>query len=253
MTQETVFGNDQDPNAAKPADQATPNALPAELVGLVGEGKKYASVDEALRSVPHKEMHIGKLETENEKLRRELEEKQAKLDQAKQIDDILNRMNSSSEEKVTPNSKQLDEGAIAQRVALMLKEENAQTVANNNISAVDSMMKEKYGEEKAKELVKTKAAELGVGVDFLMTMAAKSPKAFYTQMGIDQPQNAPKQINTSNSVNTETMNQHSGPEVGTYAYYNALRKTDPKKWESADVQVAMWNAARKDPTKFYNS
>ena len=65
-------------------DQATPdvvetqqNAIPTELAEFVGEGKKYQTVEDALKSIPHAQSHIQKLEEEMKQAREELAKRKA--------------------------------------------------------------------------------------------------------------------------------------------------------------------------------
>lgn len=263
MTEQSVFGNDQDPNPADnnadqaPAASAAQPTIPDALTGLVGEGKKYSSVEAAVSSLPHKELHIGKLEAENEAMRIQLEEAKRELDRASKVDEILNQMSSPSLEQEKGNnnlnSQPLDTAAITDSVLAQLEQRNTQAIAAKNKADVELHMQSKYGLEKSQQMVNAKAAELGVGVDFLMELAAKSPKAFYTQLGVDAQPASPQSVPTDSSVNTESLNMSASPAKDTYSYFQELRKKDPKAWEHPDTQARMFELAREKGSDFYNS
>ena len=70
VTQETVEPTTQE--AQQQDTQTKPFEIPTEAQDLVGEGKKYSSAEEALRSVPHAQQHIKTLEEEMAELKEEL-------------------------------------------------------------------------------------------------------------------------------------------------------------------------------------
>src|SRR5687768_7954579 len=74
MTDQTIFSDDVDqtPSDATPATTTQENTIPPELVELVGAGKKYATVEAALKALPHSQSHINKLEAELATLREEV-------------------------------------------------------------------------------------------------------------------------------------------------------------------------------------
>ena len=59
MSEETIF--DQSTNEDQNIDTSITNSqLPTEVLDFVGDGKKYSSVEDALKSVPHAQKHIQK-------------------------------------------------------------------------------------------------------------------------------------------------------------------------------------------------
>ena len=51
--------------------------LPDEALDLIGEGKKYGSVEAALKALPHAQKHIATLEAEAQALREQLAKEKA--------------------------------------------------------------------------------------------------------------------------------------------------------------------------------
>ena len=73
MSEEQVTQAESNTQETQQQDtQAKPFEIPTEAQALVGEGKKYASAEEALRSVPHAQQHIKTLEEEMAQLKRDL-------------------------------------------------------------------------------------------------------------------------------------------------------------------------------------
>ena len=88
--------------------------------------------------------------------------------------------------------------------------------------------------------MKLKAQELGVSVEFLQSVAAQSPKAFLAQLGLDNTSNQAPVVAPRNDINPRALNETSGRvKEGTYAYYENIRKTDPKAYYSPKIQIEM--------------
>src|SRR4030043_1329496 len=70
---DSFFNGSTDPVVETPAIPSSPALnIPTEIAELVGEGKKYKSVEDALKSVPHAQQHIQTLEEENARIKAEL-------------------------------------------------------------------------------------------------------------------------------------------------------------------------------------
>lgn len=79
MSEQTIFNGEVD-QTPPVVTSPPPPVVPTELQELVGQGKKYATLDDAIKSVPHAQTHIAKLEQEAAQLREELQkERQQKI------------------------------------------------------------------------------------------------------------------------------------------------------------------------------
>ena len=197
-----------------------------QYADLIGEGKKYATVDAALGSVAPAQDHISKLEEEMEVLKAELETR-------KTVEDTLNSLVTTKDEGVTAPAA-LDEGTIEQLVANVLTKTETVKTQEKNILTVDAKMKETFG-DKATEALNKKAEELGVNSDFMMSLAAKSPVAFLNQFGIDNT--TPKEtVGTQEStINTEHF-QGKPVDPPKTVMRNATTKDMVAGWRAAGDQ-----------------
>ena len=194
---------------------------------LIGEGKKYKSIEAALSSVAPAQDHISKLE-------QEMAELKAELDKRKTVEDALNSLVTSKGSEETPSSNTLDEGAIETLVANVLNKTESKKTQENNILSVDAKMKEVYG-EKAVEKLNAKAQELGVGVDFMMSLAAKSPVAFLNQFGINNQSTTGNHKPSEGSINTQVF-QGTPPVKPKSVMRNATTKDMVNAWRAAGDQ-----------------
>ena len=116
-----------------------------------------------------------------------------------------------------------------------------------NLQIVDSKLTELFGTE-AESKVEQKGAELGLTKEYLKSMAADSPQAFFTLIG---EANA-KVVNpvTRSTINTagDFTNQTSDRD---YNYYSKIRKENPSVYFSPKVQREMADDATRLGGKFY--
>lgn len=149
---------------------------------LVGEGKKYASVEEAVKALAHSQHHITTLESETAKLR----EAQS---QSKTIEDVMARLqekqkpsddDKGSDDKDPAAQKPTDGEDVEATVKRLLEQQmNAQSASQNKKQVIDAMTKQ-FG-AKAGEVWDKVEKELGVDLD---QMSASSPVATLKLLGV---------------------------------------------------------------------
>jgi hypothetical protein len=204
MSEENLFAEDTATTETPAAPQTQQPSLPEEVLALVGTGKKYATPEDALRSVPHAQAHIARLEEEM----RELRERAA---QAKAIDDVYEALTSrqQSESVATTIAPVVDERFIDAVLERKLEEQKRAEEKRVNLNKVKDTLTAKFG-EKAPEVFKKKAEELGINEGFLTDLAAKSPVAALELFGA----NAKEKVSTavpSGSINPQAFVQNQQP------------------------------------------
>ncbi|ADX87770.1 hypothetical protein [Vibrio phage JSF23] len=207
--QANLFAQAQEPQAQEPqqpVQQPAPAApqLAPEVAAYVGEGRKYANVQAALASIPHAQSHIANLEAENQRLKQENETLKADLAKAKNLEDVVASLTVSQQ----PTASQVQAGLDEQAVLELLNKRDAQAQAQANQVAVTNALIGKFGDSnKATEALKAKAAELGVGFDFMKDLAAKSPKAVLSYFNVESKPTTSTVIPTA----TQTTAQFQTP------------------------------------------
>lgn len=200
MTDTTLF---PDAGTTPPIQESaiTPAApvLPDEVASLVGVGKKYNSVEDALKALPHAQAHIARIEEENKTLRE-------KAAQARALEEVYEALTSRPlNGEATPTMTQaFDETMLDTVLERKLQEKQAQELRNNNLSTVRDSLTEKFG-EKASEVFGNKAKELGVNEAFLTDVAAKSPKAAMELFGLAKKDTQPSTAAPVGSINTQAL------------------------------------------------
>lgn len=237
----TEHTNNAAPTAAPPvqpevkqAEAPAPDTLFADQLSKIvtDDGRqKYADVSTALSSLAHAQAHIAELTRKN----KELEETVSK---ARGIDEVLDRINSARESNSEqPSGKSLSEAEVSAMLEQMLNQKEKTSKAIANEVAFSEELRKKYG-DKAQEKLAAKAAELGVGVEFLQSLVQKSPKAalVYFKEDGDVIDNS-----TTPGINTTTFGQKPPTTDPKKAALERLMGSDASlvnKWRAA--------AARKD-------
>ncbi len=187
---EVMFSADPAVPAIPPTDPVEPIAqpsltIPAVVADLIGEGKKYATIEAALESIPNAQNHISTIEAENS------EYKNALLTNDK-LDQVLNRLNTPlvPETPATPVDTGLTAESVSELVQQQINTMEKVNLEKANLTAVESKLRELNGENVA-EVFNAKAAEVNMSPAQLTALAKVSPQAvlalFPTKSGAANP------------------------------------------------------------------
>lgn len=220
----------QEGSSAKPTDPTT--LFADQLAGIkTADGRqKYADVPTALSGLAHAQNHITDLTNRL----KDLEEQMAK---AKGMEEVLDRINSANKTgSEQPSVKGLSEADVASLLERMLNEKESSSKANENETRFSQQLVKLYG-DKATEMMKAKANELGISVDFLRSVVQKSPKAalaYFTDKEIEDASPTTKGLNTAAFQKSPQTN-------------NSLEEARSKLFGKDNSLVSKWRAAaRKD-------
>ena len=239
-----------EPQVSTPEATATPSTLDS----LVGEGKKYRTVEDLANGYQNADGHINKLEGEGVQLRSELDKRLNAEDMVDTIKREREELQAARQapENTTPS---LDEDSLSKLISSTLDQRDTQKTAAVNQQIADTKMKELYG-DKAGEVFQNKARELGISVEFLGEVAAKSPDAFFNTLGIStQKVQTPTPSVTVGTTNTAAVHNLStnNVEPGTWESFEAMRRENPRKYFTPKVQNQLFKMrTEKGQDGFYN-
>lgn len=172
------MGKIDDMLANKQNDQIAEVTGEDALKHMVGDGAKYATVEDLAKAALNGQVHISKIEQENATLR-------DSTDKAKGIDDILAALKGTQHQQATddthpPADQQKpggsDEVSVADQIKAALEQRDANTVNKaedaNVVKVIDDLAKI-YG-DKALDVYQQVGKEMGLDLEAL---AKKSPAA----------------------------------------------------------------------------
>lgn len=214
------------------------------LEELVGEGKKFATVEDLARGKKEADSFIEHLQNEMRELR-EAQNRQMT------IEEILTEIrksnqpdpnNSNPQQPSTPQEPQepgkvdYSPEKIEELVSGLLQKKQVESQQQKNEQEVEQTLQEKFGNDARVHISKI-AKELSVSTDYLRNVARENPAVFYRLIGLDTTQNTPPApIAPRGSVQTPP----SGSGKRNKAYYDRLKQQDRKAYFSEKVQLQMY-------------
>ena len=236
---------------------------------FVGEGKKYKDAKAAGRALIEKDLFI-------EQLKREAEEARQEARSRISVEEALTKISSNRaepENKGQGHQPPADgNGAVNQsgggnnvdieklvEEKLAARERDIQQKTQRqreeeNLNTVQQKLQEIYGPNYAAK-VKEEAEKLGVSTQFLTETGRREPKALFklldldTQRGyrdITEPAPAQSRVNTAGMTNSNSSSDR------TMSYYEKLKREDPKRYWTSDVQVQKHKDALRLGQKFFD-
>ena len=229
---------------------ADPNEITVET--LVGDGKKYADANALAKAyanadsfIEQQKARIAELETEV-KVRSEI--------QSNQRHNANEEHNSDEGRQVPaqpdPNANKANDVDLSALVRQELEEADKTKKAIANVEAATNEMLKVYGSpEKANAALHKRAKELDVSVEWLRDSAARSPAAFLASMGISNTNSSSSPYGYSPDVNIRgSINSKKN-----FRYFEDIRKSDPNRYFSRDVQKELFEARKQlGEDAFYN-
>jgi hypothetical protein len=222
------------------------------LEQLVGEGKKYKSVEDLAKAYANADTHIEALKTDLQSTREFIAEKLDELANKREANPPVPPVETGGNQPA-PVAPPKDDGEdLDTRIAKALELRDTQARLQKNADIVQDVLVERLGGvDKAAEAVINKARELGLQPGDMKELAAKSPKAFLTTMGID-PDVKPTSSSTpapSSDVNAQRLRDTS-VKPNSYEFYEQLRKSNPGLYWSVKTQQSLMNDAMNNPDFF---
>lgn len=240
MADQTIF---EDSTAPQPAANTVQDPL---VSTLVGEGKKYKTVDELAKAYMNADEFVETLKSENRELR-------DKVAAAASIDEVLKKLETKTEQDDSPVKPEgtLSASDVAELVRTTITGLETTKSREANLRKADGKMKEVFG-DKAEEVYKKAAATPEMHRAF-MALAEVDPDSFL-RLFTTSTSTVGTQTD-SGSVASRAIELNSGGDrskmPGTKEYYSAMRRADPNRYYSQATQLEMDRAARDDSKRFY--
>lgn len=220
------------------------------------KGEKWKDPNVVAKGYLESQKFIDQLKEELEEVRGQkkqqdyMEEILAKLDsqKAQQPSGGEGESSNSASTENTGNQPGVSVEQIKSLVTETLTEQERERTAKQNLLEADRQLEAQFGTDAANVVTK-RATELGLSKDRLTEIASESPTAFLALMG-QAPQKETNRATTS-QVNT-TAGFETGSNRKDWAYYQKMRREDPKRYRSPQVQNEMLQQRLELGDRFYN-
>jgi vacuolar-type H+-ATPase subunit I/STV1 len=173
----------ENPETLGVVDGAKPEGTPAtgqeqsqdQGVLLEVGGRQYRSKEDVVNKIANADAHIQRIERENAELRQKIEELTEQLMKAKDVDEVLSRLDEDKEggertQALTPEQ-------VREMVMKSLEEVQTQEKQKRNLETCMAKAREVYGDN-FNSKVSAMAKEMGMSVEEVNRLAANQPALF---------------------------------------------------------------------------
>lgn len=194
------------------------------LNSLVGEGKKFKTVEDLAKGKISSDAFIETLKREKEELESRLTSLQVEMEKQKKTS------------SVTPNTTQsVTEESIQALIDKSLSERERTTTRTRNLESAKKHLMDNFG-ERAEEHLQTQASSMGLTKEKLLEIASDTPAIFMRLFPVEKPKT---QTTTSGTTNTETLEFNHNSDISEYKALTEARKkqgvgrfySDPANWK----------------------
>lgn len=198
-------------NSGDPTTSST-NPFEDKLKGIVNEKgeQKYKDLESALEALKHSQEFIPQVLNEKKTVEQKLLELEQELEKRKSVEEaveqLLGKTTPAQKEEGTtaPKTSGLDEDKVRQLLEGMLDQRTQSEKQDANLRTVVTQLTEKYGEQ-AKEVIRTRAAELGTTPTELEKIARQNPNMALTLLGgVELKSSAPSKPTQTTQRKTPT-------------------------------------------------
>lgn len=239
---DSIFKDEQQPQVTTPSSDT--------LTNLVGEGKKFKTVEDLAKGKLEADQFIETLKQELADLRQESATR-ARLEEI--VDNLTSARRAEENYQEAPNHRpnespsqpQVTPDAIQHLIDQTITRREQQQTATQNRQVVKEKLKEVFGSDYVSKL-ESRREELGLSQSDMDSLAARSPTAFLALVAPNQGRSNTPVSPPRSSVRSEALtHQNPTAQPGTWAYYEALKQSDPKKYWSPAVQGQLHKDALK--------
>lgn len=213
---------------------------------LVGEGKKFKTVQDLAKGKVEADTFIARLQQENKALR------QMALGDDDEGGRKVEELSGGNKQATSTTGNQSNGQSLTKDdVLALLNADKQQTAAESNAKAFNAEVTKLFG-DKAKQVVETRLAELDIDPALFKQLVTRSPKAALETLGAKPAQQAATTGGVKDgSVNTEAFlgNRQSGEK--NWAYYQDLRKKLGMDYYSPEVQRELVEQRKKLGSDFW--
>lgn len=220
--QPSIFGTtpntDTNPNptGSNPVNTSVPNDVDTMLGSIKNERgePKYRDLQTALQALQASQEFIPTLKSQYETEKAEAQRLREEVARLRTIEETVTQLTNQREPASQPATPGLTEEQIAELVNRTLSAKDVKASQDANLSTVVSSLQNAFGTDAEKKFYE-KASELGMSVAEMNALAAKSPKAVLSMLGVTG-QSAPQQNTsaTQGSVNTSAFQPQTQSFVG---------------------------------------
>jgi hypothetical protein len=211
------------------------------LEELVGEGKKFKDHETLARSKFESDSYIKILERRLDERANDYKTLKADYDSRASLQELIEQAKQQFTSSETPNANEekpvIDSKQIESLVSSKILEHENTRRQTDNYNQVVSKLKERYGNSYQTAL-KQQMETLDLTESEINEMARNKPKVLYRTLGLDREV---QREDFQSPLKSDQRSDSFAPRVQerTWAYYQELKKKDPKLYNDPKTNVQM--------------
>ena len=206
---------------------------------------KDKPLEDVLKAKVESDLYIKTLEKQKDELRKDYLEQRDKLLAQTKFEELIDRFEKAPKNipEAPPEAKEeskFDPKMIEDLVEQKIKQSKLSDRQNDNFTKVQNKLRERYGDNYA-TVLEDQRNQLGLSADDVNTLAKKSPEGFFRIMGLNEV--AVKNEFQAPPKSAQRNDQFSprGQPKRDYAFYQEMKKTNPKAYLDPKIAVQMHN------------
>lgn len=209
-------------------------------------GASSDNVDVLIKRLEDKDKFIDQLKHETAQMREAVALLEPLKEELKALKAELS--NGQPRDNTRPQLSEVDIKSLVQKT---ITESETSRSAAQNLKEANTKFAAQFGGDYARagEAVKQRAQEMGLSVEFLKDVAARSPSAFLKFMNDGTPATSDEtgSMPFKGTVNTAVLkeNNSNALKVGTKAYYDDMMKKNPSQYFSPKTQLEIMDFAKR--------
>ena len=235
----------------KEVEGTTSTVDTSPLADLVGDDKKFKTLDDLAKGKLESDKFIEQLQGELKQTREQMAELEEAASKKATVSDLVEAVKNANKKVDEEGNQPVSEEQLKKLVTdIMEGQTEAQTRASNFKQANQSVLDKFNGDvEAARTYTAERAKQLGLTVDKLRSLGEESPSAFRALMDV-KPSTGSQGVTGIPEVNVERGSNPAQQMVidghHTKAYYDNLKKElgPSKYWNDTKIQGAYFKDAQ---------
>lgn len=204
-------------------DQGNKSETPT-LDGLVGDGKKFKTLEDLAKGKVNADNLIASIQDENKILREELNKLNTETDRKSVLEKLMTDITAKpNDDKPAEKPNDQKEQLTLEDIVRVIEEKDKKRAEEANLQKAYEVLKKRYA-EKTEEVLAKKAEALGLSVDYLKDAARKSPQAFLNILNENPSAPSGGSMARGGSATESIMNGNVQNNVRNKAFYDNLKK-----------------------------
>ena len=226
------------------ADQGTLDENKDYLAELVGENKKFKTVQDLARGKYEADLTIELRNRREDQLRQDYLQLKADYEARAKLEDLIDQYKTPQQSSNDSTLKVNDDkqppynpDEIKNFTKQAVQEIEQERKRDTNFNLVKEQLTERFGED-YKTVLSKQAKDLNLSADYIDDLARRSPTAFFKTMGLDQTSTENFQTPPRNSQRSDNF-KPTAAKKRTWNYYQEMKKAQPDLYRDPKTAVQM--------------